>query len=288
VAVRPIIVCGACKSPLAPGDKFCTQCGAEIEWSGVPVEETQSADEGAPGIIVCPSCGVSNDASNQKCSGCGSPLSATTVPGSVGSKKKSHSGKGQAKSGSGSKFQSWQILVGLATIAIAVFLVIGELRNSPKELGADTGTQPNTPSVSPTLISDIQTFEAEANANPNDAEAQLRLAHALHDAKFLPRAIEAYKRYLRLKPKDSDALVDMGICYYESGDSPTAIKDMKLALKYDPEHQMALYNLGIVTLNMGDLKTSNEWFRKSIAADPNTDVAKRAGQLVAQHSLSPQ
>ena len=51
----------------------------------------------------------------------------------------------------------------------------------------------------------------------------------------MPRAIETYKKYLRLKPADADARVDMGICYYESGDSPTALKEMQTALNVRPE-----------------------------------------------------
>ena len=171
-------------------------------------------------------------------------------------------------------------------IVIAVLVAIGVFRNPPKDLTKQEESQGTStgPAISPTLVSDIEGLQKNVDSNPQDSGALLKLANALHDAKFMPRAIGTYKKYLALKPSDPDARVDLGICYFESGDSPAALKEMEAALKYDPKHQMAMFNLGIVTLNQGNLPLSNDWFKKAVAVNPNTQIGQRAQQILSQHS----
>ena len=287
MAVRPSIVCGNCGSVLAPGDKFCAKCGTAVLWDNeAPIVQEQPPAS----TIVCPSCGIPNLSENALCSGCGSPLTATASPSQskTSTKKKAGTvGKQPERRGeAGKKIESWKVLSIAGGIVVLVLVGIGLFRNPPKEASTESQAVDNnsTPAVSPTLLSDIETLQKAVDADPKDAGTLLRLANALHDAKFMPRAIDTYKKYLRLKPADADARVDMGICYYESGDSPTAIKEMQTALTYDPKHQMALFNLGIVTLNQGNLAESNEWFKKAVGVNPNTQVGQRAQQILTQHS----
>lgn len=288
MVVRPSISCGNCGSPVALNDKFCAKCGTALSWD----DENSAADKKVipPSTIVCPSCGVSNSTTNSVCLGCGTNLTGvTSVPQASPTSKKrgplpSHQ---SAKKGSaGKKTESWKTLSVAGAVVVLVLVGLGVFRNPPKEIvpqnqslnaGPDAG-------ISPTLMTDIDALQKTVEANPKDTESLLRLANALHDAKFMPRAIETYKKYLLLKPSDPDARVDMAICYFESGDSPTALKEMQTALKHDPKHQMAMYNIGIVNLNQGNLEQSNEWFRKAIALDPMTQIAQRAQQILTQHS----
>ena len=288
MAVKPSILCGSCGSALALGDKFCAKCGMAVLWDA----ETAVTEEHAPSVstIVCPSCGIPNLSENAVCSGCGSVL--TGVP-SPSQPKTSMKKKGTAldrqperKGESGRKIESWKVLSIAGAVVVIVLVGIGLMRNPPKEASVENQSVDTNsgPVVSPTLVSDIEELQKSADAHPNDAGTLLQLANALHDAKFMPRAIEMYKKYLRLKPADANARVDMGICYYESGDSPTAIKEMQTALTYDPKHQMAMFNLGIVTLNQGNLALSNEWFKKAVGVNPNTQIGQRAQQILTQHS----
>ena len=288
MAVKPSILCGSCGSALALGDKFCAKCGVAVLWD----EETATTEEHIPAIstIVCPSCGIPNLIENSVCSGCGSALvAAPSTPHAKTSAKK----KGAAldrlperKGTAGKRIESWKVLSIAGAVIVIVLVGIGLMRNPPKDASTESQSADNNsaPAVSPTLVSDIEELQKNADAHPNDAGTLLQLANALHDAKFLPRAIEMYKKYLHIKPADANARVDMGICYYESGDSPAAIKEMQTALTYDPKHQMAMFNLGIVTLNQGNLAQSNEWFKKAVGVDPNTQIGQRAQQILTQHS----
>jgi len=285
VAVRPSIVCGSCGAALASGDKFCAKCGTAVLWG----DETAVANNQAPpavSTIACPSCGIPNLSTNAVCSGCGSPLTNAQAKSPVKKKGAPLDRQPERKGQSGKKFESWKVLSIAGGVIVIVLVGIGLVRNSPKEVSAENQSVDSNPSpaVSPTLVSDIEVLQKNADDRPADADALLKLANALHDAKFMPRAIETYKKYLHLKPADANARVDMGICYYESGDSPTALKEMNTALAYDPNHQMAMFNLGIVTLNMGNLAQSNEWFKKAVGVDPNTEIGQRAQKILTQHS----
>ncbi len=255
-------------------------------------EETAAIEERAPSVstIVCPSCGIPNLSENVVCSGCGSALTgAPSAPQAKTSAKKKGAASDRQpdrKREAGKRIESWKVLSIAGAVIVIVLVGIGLLRNSPKEVSTENQSVDNNsgPAVSPTLVSDIEELQKNADAHPDDAGTLLQLANALHDAKFMPRAIEMYKKYLHLKPADANARVDMGICYYESGDSPTAIKEMQTALTYDPKHQMAMFNLGIVTLNQGNLALSNEWFKKAVDVNPNTQIGQRAQQILTQHS----
>ncbi len=251
-----------------------------------PIAKEQSPSS----TIVCPSCGIPNSSENAVCSGCGSPLTAAASPSQSKTSAKKKVGtvdRQQERRGeTGKKIESWKVLSIAGGIVVLILVGIGVFRNPPKEVSTESQAVDSNsgPAVSPTLLSDIETLQKNVDADPNDAGALLRLANGLHDAKFMPRAIDTYKKYLRLKPADADARVDLGICYFESGDSPTALKEMQTALTYDPKHQMALFNLGIVTLNQGNLAQSNDWFKKAVGVNPNTQVGQRAQQILTQHS----
>ena len=288
MSVKPTISCGSCGAPLTLNDKFCAKCGTAVQWDAA----TDASDEKPlmPSTVICPSCGIQNAFENAVCSGCGTSLAsaavASRVKGSATKQASDPQRKAERKGSGGKKLESWQVLSIAGIIVIAVLAAIALFRNSPKEVPAqEQAAESNAaPALSPTLVADIETLQKSVDANPRDAESLLHLANALHDAKFMPRAIATYQKYLQLKPKDADARVDMGICYYESGDSPTALKEMQTALTVDPKHQMAMFNLGIVTLNLGNLALSNEWFKKAVGVNPNTQIGQRAQQILTQHS----
>jgi len=283
VAVRPTILCGSCGSAITPADKYCAKCGTEVLWdAGVAATAIPSA----PTTVICPSCGILNASSNDVCSGCGTTLAGAAASVRSRAPRKEEAAKTAPGGGRKRRLESWQTLSIAGIVIVAVLVAIGIFRNPPKEASPldQTAESNSAPAVSASVLSDIDALQKRVDADPKDAESILHLANALHDAKFMPRAIAMYQKYLQLKPKDADARVDMGICYFESGDSETAIKEMKTALSYNPRHQMAMYNLGIVTLNQGNLTLSNEWFKKAADIDPGSQIGQHAQQILAQHS----
>jgi tetratricopeptide (TPR) repeat protein len=152
------------------------------------------------------------------------------------------------------------------------------------------------------MMKQIEELQRVVDANPTDDASLLRLANMLHDAglrspMLLNRAINTYTSYLARRPGDPNARVDMGICYFELARIDTnntaslfaqAAREMETALKSNPTHQPAAFNLGIVKLNAGNLEEANRWFAKAKEIDPNSDLGKRAQQMIEQHTFQNQ
>jgi tetratricopeptide (TPR) repeat protein len=169
-------------------------------------------------------------------------------------------------------------------VVVVAAAVIFESRNAPvSETASVTGGGTGDERVSAAVLEEISSLEKTVTADPSNSAALLSLANRLHDAKFYPRAIETYKRYISLEPKEPDPRVDLGICYYEMGDSKTAVKEIESALAIDPKHQMAMFNLGVIYLSSNDVPKAKEWFRRCSELDSTTVAGKRAKELLSNH-----
>jgi cytochrome c-type biogenesis protein CcmH/NrfG len=230
--------------------------------------------------VVCSSCGVVNASTRIVCSGCGSPLStADQVP----SKPIPAVKHPASKSG---RLPQWlQALIGLFGVYV-IAVIIMEVQSMPS--GSVQRNQPAAAAeehvhTDPSLIPRITAMEQQISADPKNAELQLQFANLLHDAKFFPRAIETYKRYLALVPDNDDARVDLGICYYETGDLKQAVSTIESVIARQPKHQMAMFNLGVIQLSAQNLAESNKWLKKCIELDPQSTAGLRAQQILQQH-----
>ncbi|MBI4548046.1 MAG: tetratricopeptide repeat protein [Ignavibacteriae bacterium] len=288
----PNITCRNCGAEVASSDRFCSSCGQKTDRnayeqafiSSEPIAQTTLVNSSE---TRCSLCGQYNPASASYCESCGNALTHSSKQ----SSKVQRQEKQQAKRSSFliplTFFQSWKLTVALAVLFVFVIVILKATRRD----------DPHTSGISPhtaELINEIETLQKRVDNNPNDTQALLRLANVLHDVKFFPRAIEVYERYLELDPSDPDARVDLGISYFELSMADTvrgneyiqaARNEMEKALRYAPQHQLALFNLGIVSLHSGDIEEANGWFKKCIAINPNTESAKKAQQLLNQHSF---
>ena len=177
-----------------------------------------------------------------------------------------------------------------ASIAALLIIALVIVRFIHKD-NPPAGLTPNSQSLS----KEAESLQKSIDENPKNEQGLLRLANLYHDAKMFARAIMMYDRYLEISPSNPDARVDLGISYFEMGliDTTnrvqyftTAKDEIKKALTYSPQHQLAYYNLGMVDLHSGEIEEANDWFKKCAAIDSNSEVGKRAQQLVQQHSFT--
>ena len=195
------IFCKVCSNEVQPPDKFCSSCGAKVDES-----ESSSVKEQKVASVVCKLCGNQNPASASYCESCGNALATPKI-----SKNKPEHSKttlGQPKPLS--FFQSWKFTVAMALLLIIV-VVVARLRKSDEEQPAE----PTVPVTQGAVVEQIESLQKAVDANPNDARAILQLANHLQDAKFFPRAIMMYERYLKVNPTDVEAQVDCGVSYFE-------------------------------------------------------------------------
>jgi tetratricopeptide (TPR) repeat protein len=143
------------------------------------------------------------------------------------------------------------------------------------------------PGPGPQAGTQLAELENRIRENPENHEFVLQVANFAHDNGYFDKAIIYYDEYLGHHPDDVNAIVDKGICYHELQRSDEAIGIMKGALEIQPDHLQANFNLGIVNLQTGNIEESNRWFSKVVAIAPNSDIGKRAQELLAPHSNLP-
>ena len=279
-------ICGSCGAGVMWGAERCAACGEPLVWQ-----------QGA--LRKCDVCGQANPPGAASCSGCGARLTAgkaRSVEQAVRPKPKA--GKSRGEAGSTRRFEPWQIISFVAVGALLAVLLYVELARDHAPVAASAAPAPpaGMPALQAPPVTDLGPLEAAVAAAPDDADALLRLANALHDNGMYLRAVETYKKYLRLQPRNPDARVDMGVCYYELGLTDTinqgryfslAIEEMEAAFRSAPAHQPSVFNLGVVHLQKGDLETSNRWFRKAVELNATSDLGAKAKQLLEQHSFNP-
>lgn len=293
------LVCGDCGNELSTGDKFCPTCGARIEDTATPPESPSPS-------LTCEICGHRNTHTGAYCEACGAKLPGRNFsePSPVEKSPSSPSQKKKIpyKKAAPLRFQAWHYAAGMLVLALLGYFIYLEFQ---RDTGGHVHTSVQVPSAQGSaseppkeILDAIERLEAQVRENPTNDGAKLLLANALHDAgmhdpRMLPRAIETYKEYLKNKPNDPNARVDLGICYFELGKLDTtrsgalfsmAIAEMESAMKTAPTHQPSAFNLGIVYLYAGNLKESNKWFQKAIDLNPESDLGKRAKDILEQHT----
>jgi cytochrome c-type biogenesis protein CcmH/NrfG len=114
---------------------------------------------------------------------------------------------------------------------------------------SEAGGAPQEPQAKPVSSEDIAMLEAAVKADPNNAQALIRLGNLYFDSNQPQKAIDVYSRALKIEPKNADVRTDMAVMYRSLKDYDRAIKELKQAEADDPKHANSRYNLGIILLH---------------------------------------
>ncbi len=239
--------------------------------------------------IICAVCGEENPGNAKFCISCGAKIGETATG------ENETVVEIQPKLMEPSKILLF--VFGAALIGLSILFIAGAFDKTPAvnadfgnigsqqstgEMNGNPAVDPNNPHAGADMekLREITELEKRVKENPSDHQSLVKLAHLLNDTGFYSKAINKYQEYLELHPNDADVRIDMGVCYFEIQDFDNAISAMKEALKYQPEHQIANFNIGIVYYTSGDVNKAKEWWKKAVALDPNTDIAKKAKELI--------
>ncbi len=225
----------------------CAACGADLAW----------------GTLKCPSCGTAIEW----------PAQTATKPESTASKT----------TRGGLPTRNIIIVVALIGVGVIALEYLSGGRSVPTTVSQAPSATGTETGANMAALPHIQELEQRANAEPDNLELRRELANHLMDNRFYDKAIAVYRQVLDKVPNDANVRVDMGICYKETGDLVSAEREMLEALKLQPRHLHGHFNLGIVRLVQGDVTGAAEWFRKTHDLEPNSELGKRAKQLLDQH-----
>lgn len=235
----------------------------------------------------CGNCGFKFDRDYKFCPECGTKVGGTITAKQKYAKGEKHSSVAEGEKTLNPKFLLIFALAGVALILLILFSagvfdsteVVNQVPNQNQEQG-----QFNNPSgVNLNNIQRINELEAKVNANPDNLQLLLDLAHLQNDSGLYEKAIVNYKKYLEANPSDADARVDMGVCYFNLGNYETAAAEMKKALEYEPGHQIAHLNLGVVNINAGNIEEAKEWWQKAVEINPANEIGQKAQNLLNSH-----
>lgn len=261
--------------------------------TAVEPERVPAATASASGRKICANCGGKNPPEARFCNSCGSPFSAggsgrpsqRQAEGKSRPKQAKPSSQKQSRPGNknaGITFSPWQLVALIAVFFAALVIMFYIMnRNSSDTAPADAATAASQHGPDLAMINELKAYAA---SHPEDADAMLRCANALQDARMYGEAIDYYRRYLERNPSNVNARVDLGVCYFDLDDFTPAIKEMEEAVRLQPNHQLGTFNLGIVNLKAGNQAKAMEWFRKAVTLDPASASGKSAQQLIDQHA----
>ncbi len=287
----PKVLCQKCGSQLEADDAFCGSCGEKVEWGGAEktLRKVPEPTKRAGSSLICRLCGQANEAEAASCEGCGAALTGGSgVKG--GDRGKGNAGQSKPSPGRPLTFlQSWKLTAALGVLLVAslIFIKVTNKRESPEP--------PGMPPEHEGIVKEIQALKDDAERDPKNADAKLKLGNIYYDQRMFPQAITMYEQYLDLNASDPNARVDLGVSYFELAlqDSThrasyfaTAKKEMEQAIRYAPKHQLAFFNLGMVNLHTGDVDKATEWFSKCWSIDSTSETGKRAKQLISKHTTS--
>ena len=106
---------------------------------------------------------------------------------------------------------------------------------------------------------------------PRDAGALALAGHAKYDAGDYSAAASFYERALAVEPNDADVRADLGNTYTQRQppDLRRAVEEYRKAIKINPRHEIALQNMASVAAQLGDKAAAREAVEQLAAANPS-------------------
>jgi tetratricopeptide (TPR) repeat protein len=114
-------------------------------------------------------------------------------------------------------------------------------------------------------------LERAVKLKPKDTEALVALANMKYDAGDYAAAAGFYERVLAVQPRNAQAQIDLGNTYFlrQPPDFKRAIEEYRKTLKINPRHEMALQNIASASIELGDKATAHDTIEQLSQINPN-------------------
>ena len=117
--------------------------------------------------------------------------------------------------------------------------------------------------------------------NPDDFDANVKLANLYYDGQQYPEAIKYYERALKIQPQNADVRTDFGTSFWYAGDADKAIAEFQTALRYQPGRASTLFNLGIVRWQgKNDPKGAAQAWEELLEKNPDYPEKQRLKEFI--------
>ena len=145
---------------------------------------------------------------------------------------------------------AWAVAVVILAIGVAIGYLFRGQSSKPTPAGPNSNNQP-AESVSSTqsqarLEAAVKPMLDRLKEDPNNAALLVNIGNEYYDNHDWNKAIEYYRKSLRIQPANADVRTDMGTAIWYGGDPQGAIREYETALKYQPDYPQTLFNMGVV------------------------------------------
>ena len=105
---------------------------------------------------------------------------------------------------------------------------------------------------------------------PRDADALSAMGNTKYDAGDFVAAASFYERVLAVQPQNTDVQTDLGNTYFQRQppDLRRAIEEYRKTLKIDPRHEKALQNIAAAAARLGDKVAAREAVQQLESINP--------------------
>jgi tetratricopeptide (TPR) repeat protein len=114
-------------------------------------------------------------------------------------------------------------------------------------------------------------LQRAVDLKPRDFDALSAMGNTKYDAGDFTAAATFYERALAVQPQHADVQTDLGNTYFQRQppDFRRAIEEYRKTLKIDPRHEKALQNIAAAALQLGDKTVAREAVGQLAAVNPN-------------------
>jgi tetratricopeptide (TPR) repeat protein len=114
-------------------------------------------------------------------------------------------------------------------------------------------------------------LERALKLKPKDTDALIAMGNTKYDVGDFNAAATFYERVLAVQPQNTDAQTDLGNSYFQRQppDFARAIEEYRKTLKIDPRHEKAWQNIAAAALQLGDKSTAREAIEGLSKVNPN-------------------
>ncbi len=123
---------------------------------------------------------------------------------------------------------------------------------------------------------EIDTLNRVLNLGVDDdilVDTFLNLGNAYYEKNDMDRAIDYYKKAIRLEPESLEAFVNLGNAYFANEEFRKSIEAYKVALQLDPEDSNIYSNLGVAYIELGDKNEAIKYLTQAIMLNPHNESA---------------
>ncbi len=128
----------------------------------------------------------------------------------------------------------------------------------------------------------LEFYQKAQRLKPDDFVTNASLGNAFFDARQFENAETYYEKALEIKSDDVNVLSDLGTTYVErrNPDYEKALVQFEKALKLEPNHEPTIYNLGIAYLRKGDKENARKILNQLKEINSNSDLAARLEKII--------